>query len=338
MRNLFGLPLRRLRIYAAPFERPADSFKLSPQASCVGPKWIGLERNLTVIEETIPFWIPTSKDYRSLLWQYFRGPTVAIDQNVCVLIDHLNTKPNYFHWFLDALPRIFAAEVYQRLSGEPFSALVPEGLQSWQSDSLLFLGIHPEQWIQVPTTSSIRSWSFERLVSTFSHRHIRHSETGHFDALSPHAVAMLSSRLIAGMERHKKATPDTTCRRLYISRGKATQRRVRNEDAVLAFLSLHGFQGVQLDGLPLHQQIQLFQGATHIISAHGGALTNLLYISPGCQVLEIFQSGHGLRPDFFQLTALRGGLYSFSEATSLNLNHDIEIPFAVLRTFLEASL
>ena len=127
-------------------------------------------------------------------------------------------------------------------------------------------------------------------------------------------------------------------KRLYISRGEASLRQVINENEVMDFLSDYDFQSVSLDGMPLHQQIQLFHQASHVISAHGGALTNLVFLSPDCHVLEIFQSGHGIRPDFFQLTALAGASYSFSIANSLNAKNDIAIPISVLRTFLEASL
>jgi hypothetical protein len=63
-----------------------------------------------------------------------------------------------------------------------------------------------------------------------------------------------------------------------------------------------------------------------------------MYLSPGCQVLEIFQQGHGIRPDFFQLVGLREGHYSFAVVPSINAKNDIEIPVAVLSRFLEATL
>ncbi|MEB3325644.1 MAG: glycosyltransferase family 61 protein [Cyanobacteriota bacterium] len=163
---------------------------------------------------------------------------------------------------------------------------------------------------------------------------MRHSDTGHFDAFSPPAIQALSHRLIEGAHQR----PGGSSKRLYVSRGNVSLRRVSNEEAVMSYLSTYGFECISLDHMPLQKQIQLFHQATHVISAHGGALTNLMYLSPGCQVLEIFQTGHGVRPDFFQLTALAGGIYSFSLADSINTKNDIELPIDVLRTFLEASL
>jgi capsular polysaccharide biosynthesis protein len=336
MRNLWNQPLQRLEIYCQPFQRPGGYFKVSAQASCNGPDWIGLERYCSVIEETIPFRLLNRKEHGQLLWTHLRGPIHEIPETACVLIDHLNQKANFFHWFLDALPRIFAAEAYEQLSGDPCCIIVPATLQAWQWDSLLFLGVPLERIIQIPSSHPFQGFSFEALISTFSHRHIRHSPTGHFDAFSPDTIQQLSDRLARGAASPGAAVAQG--KRLYISRGTVHQRRVRNEEMVIDLLSAYGFQRVCLENLRLSEQIHLFRGASHVIAPHGGALTNLIHLSPGCQVLEVFQSSHGPRPDFFQLAALKGATYSFYTATSLNSNHDIEIPAAALRSFLEASL
>ena len=337
IRNLWDFPLQRLDIYCKPFQLPGGYIKVSSQASCLGPDWIGLERYLSVIEETIPFRILKTKEKASLIWKYLKGPLGAVDESVVVLVDYLNTRPNYFHWFLDALPRILAAEAYGRIAGESFKIVVPNGLTLWQRDALAFLGIPCEQLIHLPPPAHEGAgWSFEKLFTSFSHRHIRYSRTGHFDALNPDAVSALSERLIKGAERGLRK--EEFSKRIYVSRGGATLRQVYNEEAIMTYLSRYGFELLHLDKMNLQQQIQRFRVATHVISAHGGALTNLMYLAPGCQVLEIFQEGHGIRPDFFQLVALRDGLYSFALVPSINAKNDIEIPITILSRFLEASL
>jgi capsular polysaccharide biosynthesis protein len=337
LRNLWDIPLQRLNIYCQPFRLQEGYIKVSSQASCLGPDWIGLERYLSVIEETIPFRILKTKEKASLIWKHLRGPLGAVDENVVVLIDYLNTRPNYFHWFLDALPRILAAETYGKATGELFKIVLPTSLAPWQRDSLAFLGVPYDQLIQMhPQAHRYVGWSFEKLFTSYSHRHTRHSSTGHFDALNPGAITALSGRLVKGAERDLRN--EGSSKRVYVSRGGATLRQVSNEEAIMAYLSRYGFEKLYLDRMSLQQQIQRFRQASHVIAAHGGALTNLMYLSPGCQVLEIFQEGHGVRPDFFQLVALRDGLYSFAVVPSINAKNDIEIPIAILSRFLEASL
>lgn len=336
MRNLWSLPLGRLELYCRPFDWPGGCFKVSPQASCLGSDWIGLERYFALIEETIPFRLLSWKEHGRLLWTQCHGPLGQIEQTACVLIDYLNRKPNFFHWFLDALPRIFAAEACEQRLGLPCAIVIPARLRPWQWDSLRFLSVPEHRLLPIPAASGVQGFGLDRLVTTFSHRHIRHSPSGHFDACSPEAIRQLSERLFLGSwSATNRPSPG---QRLYISRGDVSHRRVCNEDEVMEVLSPHGFQRVCLDQLCLRDQIQLFRGASHVIAAHGGALTNLIHVSPGCQVLEVFQAGHGPRPDFFQLAAIQGATYSFFSATSLNDRHDIEIPPAALRTFLEASL
>ena len=60
---------------------------------------------------------------------------------------------------------------------------------------------------------------------------------------------------------------------------------------------------VQSEQLSLGEQIAQFRGATHIVAPHGASLTNLLHARGG-SVLELFQEGHGVRPDFFQLAMI----------------------------------
>ena len=78
-------------------------------------------------------------------------------------------------------------------------------------------------------------------------------------------------------------------RRIFVSRGQARNgRMIVNEEAVLDFLKPYGFEKVTMDGLTLHEQARLFASASHIVAAHGGSLSNLVFASPGSQVLELF--------------------------------------------------
>lgn len=336
MRNLWDLPLGRLSLYCQQFDRPPEYIKISSQASCNGPDWIGMERNFRVIEETLPFRILSTREKFSLICHHLLDRSNAWDLNAVVLIDYLNKRPNFFHWFLDALPKVIAAEMYTDAVAIKCNIIVPKSLQPWQSDSMRFMGINPDLLIEASPLRQSEYWEFKRLITTFSHRHVRHSPSGHFDSLSLHAIQLLVNRLIKGARESQRIQP--AHRRLYISRGNVQLRKVTNEEEIMGLLSKYDFELLTLDKMPLHEQIQHFSLATHVISAHGGALTNLAYISPGCQVLEIFQTGHGIRPDFFQLTAIRGGIYSFHVEKSLNENNDIEIPLNVLRSYLDATL
>jgi capsular polysaccharide biosynthesis protein len=75
--------------------------------------------------------------------------------------------------------------------------------------------------------------------------------------------------------------------RLYISRRKATLRRIVNESEIIPILEAHGFETVLCEDLSLAEQIGLFAKTTAVIGAHGAGLTNLIYCDPGSCVGEI---------------------------------------------------
>lgn len=81
-------------------------------------------------------------------------------------------------------------------------------------------------------------------------------------------------------------------KKLYISRGDATLRRVKNEKEVLALLEPLGFEGQMISHLPFPEQAALFASADVIVAPHGAALANLMFCRPGTQVLEVFPENY----------------------------------------------
>jgi len=73
-------------------------------------------------------------------------------------------------------------------------------------------------------------------------------------------------------------------RKLWISRANAVARHVTNEDSL--FLQLKGWEFVQLEKLPVGEQMQLFAEAKYVIAPHGAGLTNLLWCQPNTKVIE----------------------------------------------------
>src|SRR6266436_4954051 len=78
--------------------------------------------------------------------------------------------------------------------------------------------------------------------------------------------------------------------RIYIRRGNTRTRNLTNEAEVIAFLKKFDFVSVSMDGLTCEAQARLFASAETIIGVHGAALTNLLFASEGCKVVEMFPS------------------------------------------------
>jgi len=76
--------------------------------------------------------------------------------------------------------------------------------------------------------------------------------------------------------------------RIYISREKASYRRIVNEKDVIGCLEKFGFRTVKLETMSVAEQAACLAAAKVVVAPHGGGLTNLVFCSPGTKVIEIF--------------------------------------------------
>jgi capsular polysaccharide biosynthesis protein len=105
----------------------------------------------------------------------------------------------------------------------------------------------------------------------------------HFSART--ALLKISDRL----KFHFQIAPEEPSRRLlYISRAKASRRRITRESEVLSVLQNRHFECVYCEDLSLRDQVRLFAEAKVIIGPHGAGFTNILYAREGTIVGEIY--------------------------------------------------
>ncbi|WP_226583476.1 glycosyltransferase family 61 protein [Acuticoccus sediminis] len=83
-----------------------------------------------------------------------------------------------------------------------------------------------------------------------------------------------------------RADPDAP-RRIYISRSRASRRRILNEEALLPLLAARGYAVVHLEDLGIAGAAALMQNAEHVIGLHGAGFANIVFAPPGCRVSEI---------------------------------------------------
>ncbi|WP_082341664.1 glycosyltransferase family 61 protein [Paenibacillus solani] len=90
----------------------------------------------------------------------------------------------------------------------------------------------------------------------------------------------------------KRDTSVITPERFYISRKKASVRRIINENEVIHCLEAHGFVSLCLEDWTVAQQIKMFASAKAIVGQHGAGMSNLAFCTPGTRVIEIFHIHH----------------------------------------------
>lgn len=201
-----------------------------------------------------------------------------------------SASPNYYHWLIETLPRI---GILEETGMKDYLLIVPQTLASWQSEALDRLGFGPDQRVGFGE----QHWQVDSLLVP--------SLPGYPGMCRPWAASWLRRRL--GVPEEGEGT-----RRLYVSRSGASQRRVSNEQEVVAALDSLGFEAVSTERMTLEEQISLFSKAQFIVGLHGAGLTNALFAPRGTSILEFMSPVSGyVNACYYSLSSAVGQRYMY---------------------------
>jgi hypothetical protein len=325
-------PTGRLAEYLVPITIDSQAYGVYPQARLVGPDFVGIDKDRRIVEETLHHKELPRAHRRRLVLQSLLPKGGSIPTSVCSLVDIRRWSGAYFHWFLDALPRLISADDHSVRSGELCQVVVPASLKPWQEESLGLLGVEAER--RLPHLPPRRGGlEVRHLIAGVAHRWQRNG-LAPFDAISPWAIRQLALRFAEAVPIQRSGSEP---KRIFLSRRGTSNRNVVNEDAVMELLKVHGFVALCCERLSLGEQISIFRNASHIIAPHGGALTNLIHARGG-HLLELFQANHGVRPEFFQLAAINGLGYRFLLCPNVPGGNDFRVDIGRLREWLAMTL
>jgi len=228
---------------------------------------------------------------------------------------------NYFHWMLEALPRLGLLERAGLRLGDIDRFVVPRCRLAALDESLAMLGIGPERIVRAGKWANIEA---EELVVV--------SLAGGLGYPTGESASFLRER-IGGAAPRDRASPA----RILVER--PGRRRFANAEDVRRVAAAAGVVPVQLEGRTLAQQAALFAGAELVVAAHGAALTNLAFCAPGTQVIEIFSPAY-VNPCYWALAAQAGLRHSYlvGEGTPVAdgtaTYADIQVPTDLLGSLL----
>jgi|GEM_PF-6113959 len=188
----------------------------------------------------------------------------------------------YYHWMLEGLPRLAVLEAAGHMD---VRVVVAEQLTRFQRQSLEIAGVGEERlvpFVNEHISADVLVWA---AAPAFSGNP------------TPFTVDWLRTRMRGSSPRRH--------RRLYVSR--ADNRRVANEDALVAMLEPYGFETVRPETLSLREQVQLFAAAEAVVAAHGAGLTNIVF-SDHLALLELFPPGY-VPPHYYALSCAAGHDY-----------------------------
>lgn len=275
--------------YAKHLDRTRLLFPLFPLASTEDSSWPD-----PIIPETFILTIPRGKVYsingivlmnhcviKELLWRWSFLRTDFLDLNSLQKPEYVQGKvaviaqegqANYYHWMVEVLPKLAMLEEnnisYDRLY---VSTQLP-----FMRQTLSLLGINSEKIVEARSNTYIEA---EELIVPSA------------PALSCYTpkwiVEYLRNKLIPQAEQILSDQPFT--KKVFISRKKASYRRILNEDEVFHMLEPLGFIRYNLEDLTVLEQVHLFHHAEVIIAPHGAGLVNLVFAQPNALIVELFQ-------------------------------------------------
>ncbi|UZD22072.1 glycosyltransferase family 61 protein [Algoriphagus halophytocola] len=185
---------------------------------------------------------------------------------------------NYFHWMTDCLPRLWMG-LEQGISDR---VILHDSFQHipYVTQSLKLLQINPLYY-----HSKENLW-VENLIltprtATFPNFNIKYTRK---------TRAVFSPK--ASKPPHKK---------IYVSRKLAPKRKAHNELDVELLVRKKGYEIIYAEKLSVKQQIELMAETKTLVALHGAALTNMLFMQEGQNVIELRNIGDSETQCYFNL-------------------------------------
>ena len=198
------------------------------------------------------------RDEHADLLRLERPPVQRLDSATWILE---RVYHNYSHWFTAHVPKLLLL----RDQGLLNSVVLPAQVPPLVSETLQILDIDPSQ----------------------------------FRTYDPGAVLEVGELTVLGSDRFRpellrsvrdafwKASSSPPRRRIFVSRAKATRRRLLNEEEIWQILAPAGFERVIMEDLSLWEQVELMAETAVLFAIHGAGLTNMMFCAPGTHVVEI---------------------------------------------------
>lgn len=195
----------------------------------------------------------------------------------------------FYHWMFEGLPGVLRC-----LARHPdHKILLPSSRRPRFVDESLFLALG-SQW-KVRTIFSDSPLRVDEAVY--------YTKSNGAQFVHPKDLELLRTSLLTSGER------TTSGKRLYISRQKAKARSCDETPVITKFRDF-GFKIIQLETMPLSEQIALFSEASHVGGYHGAGFSHGLFPAPGTRFLELFRQD-SLNDCYARLLRMRGHSYKF---------------------------
>jgi capsular polysaccharide biosynthesis protein len=207
-----------------------------------------------------------------ILYHDYGPPQTRLERG---LVLGIQTNTNYFHWLMEALPRLHLAERMNLLEGA--KVIVPR-LRPWMRSMLEYCSpraIELHEHIDGPVVCDNLIMPGRGLLNIHT--------------FAEHSIAMVEWMI----ERFNLGAKPAPKRRLFVSRQRTSSRRISNETALLTLAVRHGFEVIYPEQLTFAEQLEAFAGAEAVAGALGAGLSNAAFMAPGSVLIEFAPEQRG---------------------------------------------
>lgn len=204
---------------------------------------------------------------------------------------------NHSHWLTAHLPKLLWLRNHNLLD----KVILPPNRTKTMNDSLSMLGLVPDDFL---TYDESRPLFVKQLT-------VMDTDRFHPELL----------RLVPAAYGVNEA--EAPYRRVFISRAKASRRKLVNEEEIWSLLEPHGFQRVFMEDLTFQEQVKLMQETSVLLAPHGAGLTNMMFCPQGAKIVEIADLSFP-NPNFYAVASAMKHQYWIINAQSVGEAHPLE--------------
>lgn len=218
---------------------------------------------------------------------------------------------NFFHWFAEVLPKMLYVKNYLKKDIEFY---IPFALSEYQLSSLRLCGLRFYE-----NTNEVVFFSSVKLVENFV------GSTGYY-----HPPLLNEARLLI---INKLKLVKSYERKIYVTRKNAARRRILNEEQVILELLKYGFEIFDFDHICFQEQVEILVNTCMLVSLHGAALTNMIFMQPGSVVFELLPTEVFSDKCYFILAGTMKHAYYYLFCETNGPNHIIADYFVNIHSF-----
>jgi hypothetical protein len=266
--NIASLPEEFARFFREELDFPATHIFILHRVTV---SWHAvIMRNLRLFLPALaaPHWKQFYNDSYLLKQWFSRQVVPEPEQGPLALVHDQWTRRNYYHWMVDALPRLLVLRDY-----DPNAWLImPEPMPAYIEQTAQLLGF--KNFVRLKEGEVIQADVLlvpERVAPLGYH--------------NPDLVWRLRKELSANVLGGPPT--GTPSRRIFVSRSRQHLRRLANETEILEVLERYGFECVYFEETSFAEQVLLMHSTAILIGVHGANLVNLLFMQKGAQVVEL---------------------------------------------------